>query len=330
MAHRSRSSAASAASSSTADLDAVYNVSAIADWRYSRSEHAAAALLDTPKRPDMFELVWDTEQRSKPAARSRKQRTWEPISNITGGYASPLVQSFLRKHYLPARAPAAAAADADAGAGAKKVRPQKRHVSISRGQLSSSKRPKKAAAAAASRAGSEPSTTAVAAPAVTAREEYRHSTALSAAAAAAATAIGPRTSALVAADSQALTARRPSLLSRQLSNRSTRSSLSAAAAAVSNAVGTSATTATATAARIQIEQLVTAALEDELMSAADVLFFNELVKLLYPAAPLPPPQVAATAVTAAAAVIVAPLSLSVTRAGSMLSQATQLLTSQQC
>ena len=90
----------------------MYQVSAIADWRYSRSEHAAAALLGTPKRPDMFELVWDTEQKQKgkAAARSRKQRTWEPISNITGGYASPLVQSFLHKHYLPTRALAAAAA----------------------------------------------------------------------------------------------------------------------------------------------------------------------------------------------------------------------------
>jgi len=271
----------------------VYQVSAISDWRYSKSEHAAAALLGTPPKPDMFELQWETEPKSG-TARSRKERTWEPISNITGGYASPLVQSFLRKHYLSTLVPAATA-------GELQVMSRKRNAGMSL-KKPSGKRPKKAASADC-----DPSA--------------------AAAAAAGATAV-PIDDAFAAsppveADSQALTVRRPSL-SRQLSHRSTRSSGNMDDASEGN---TASRGDAATAARKQIELLASAALEDEHMSAADVLFFDELVKLLYPAAPPLQPQTSATAT--AAAVDAAPTSLLVACASSMLSQATLSVTRQQ-
>jgi hypothetical protein len=94
-----------------------WHVSSITDWRYSESEHAATVLFNSPMRPDWFEVEWESR------AGGRKEITWEPIGNITGGYASPLVQEFIRTKYLqPAAADgvrAAAVASAPAGPAAR-------------------------------------------------------------------------------------------------------------------------------------------------------------------------------------------------------------------
>ena len=187
-----------------------WRVSSISNWRYSESEHAAAALFNTPMRPDVFELVWDTQQGAGSAVRSRKERSWEPVSNITGGYASPLVQAFLRDHYVHTQASAAASAHAAAASGtaapiAAVRRAPKRKATQSDKQAPRRKRGKKAvaSAAAASAAAIEPVAAAPAHAAVPNPSAHRASSLPSAAAA-------PVAAPPVAADSQALTVRRQS------------------------------------------------------------------------------------------------------------------------
>jgi hypothetical protein len=86
-------------------------VSAITDWRYSLSEHAAVALFGGELRPDVVEVAWEN-QGQQHRARSRQVRTWIPISNLVGGYAAPLLKDFLQKDYFPAQGAAATAATA--------------------------------------------------------------------------------------------------------------------------------------------------------------------------------------------------------------------------
>jgi len=92
----------------------LWTVTAIKDWRYSASEHAAVALLGGKLRPDVVEVVWEGEPAGKSkSGRPRQERSWEPISNLTGGYASPMVQQFLTAKFLP-KQPAPALAPSSA------------------------------------------------------------------------------------------------------------------------------------------------------------------------------------------------------------------------
>jgi hypothetical protein len=68
-----------------------WQVNAIKNWRCSKSEHAAAVLFNTSMRPDLFKLRWESEETG------RLEDSWVPVSNIDGGYASSLVQNYIRE-----------------------------------------------------------------------------------------------------------------------------------------------------------------------------------------------------------------------------------------
>jgi hypothetical protein len=113
-------SVAAAGAPSVEEKDS-WQVAAIVDWRYSDNEHAAAALFGGDKRPDMFELLWEQTGSS-----SHRERTWQSVSDLTGGYASQMLQEFLQKEYFSPPVQAAAAGTSKRKGGAPKAPSSKR------------------------------------------------------------------------------------------------------------------------------------------------------------------------------------------------------------
>ncbi len=108
-----------AAAAVSADEPTEWIVSRISDWRYSDNEHAAAALFGCAMRPDMFELVWEQTG-------SSSVRTWQSVSDLTGGYASRMLKKLLRKEYFSPPVQAAAAGTSKRKGGAPKAPSSKR------------------------------------------------------------------------------------------------------------------------------------------------------------------------------------------------------------
>jgi hypothetical protein len=68
-----------------------WEVTAIVNWRYSPSAHAAVALFGGALRPDVFETRW----------KGYPKTTWVAVDDIDGGYTAPLVKKYIEAVYLP-------------------------------------------------------------------------------------------------------------------------------------------------------------------------------------------------------------------------------------
>ena len=236
----------------------------------------------------MFELVWESEAA---AAGKSKVRSWEPISHITGGYASPLVQKFVRECFLQ---PVAAGKKRNAATSAKKTCRKRGRLAAPASDQQAAAAPEPVAAEVSTASASAVSAAAAVTAATAAAAVAVHVAAEEQPAAAESAALPIQ---LESVDSQALTVRRQSSVLRQPSQRLSRSSSQCG-------------TGVAAAARRQVEQLALVAAGDAHISAADLKFFNDLADLLFPPLSRRAESAAATAAL-------------VTRASSMLSQATQ-------